>query len=128
MRCAFFSCLALAVQTVLFAGPAPTLDVAAIDRERILRAANAALALEPPSITAHCVVDALYCKWRCPKFDQALAAAAKFCNPPGARNQGGVPADLGKAGKLTAPKASQSFGSLPTNASIAIGRRRLLAI
>ena len=52
-RCALFSCLALAVQTVASAAPAPTLDVATIDRERILRAANSALELEPPSIAKH---------------------------------------------------------------------------
>jgi len=52
-HCAVFSCLTLAILSAASAGPTLTLDVAAIDRERILRAANAALELEPPSITQH---------------------------------------------------------------------------
>jgi hypothetical protein len=48
-----FIFFALAIGPGAFAGPAPTLDVAAIDRDRILQAANTALALEPPSIAKH---------------------------------------------------------------------------
>ena len=37
----------------------------------------------------------------CPKPDKALAAAARFCRPPGAGSQGCLSARLGKAGSLT---------------------------